>query len=298
MSNVIETHELTKRYRDFQALSNLSFSVPEGSLYAMLGPNGAGKTTTLDLLVNLQSPTAGEATVLGHDSRSLREGHFQEIGYVSESQEYPGWMTVDYLFAYLKPFYHRWDDGLAKKLISDFSLPSDRSISKLSRGMRMKALLASSMAFRPKLLILDEPFSGLDPLTRDELIEALLENAAETTVLLSSHDLSEIESFVSHVGYLSNGTLGFSEERAGLLGRFREITISIDKPAQPDPWPSNWIRPEVGSSSIRFVETRFESERTAEEIDRRFDGITNIEMAPMSLRNIFLAMARSGQATA
>jgi ABC-2 type transport system ATP-binding protein len=157
----------------------------------------------------------------------------------------------------------------------------------------MKALLTSVMAYRPKLLVLDEPFSGLDPLTREELIGALLEAATETTVLLSSHDLAEIESFVTHVGYLSGGHLGFSEELPALTARFREITVTTDRPKLPEPWPTEWICLERDKAWIRFVDTRFDPARTDEGLHRRFPGATGIESQPMTLRSIFLALARS-----
>src|ERR1039458_2818877 len=104
-----------------------------------------------------------------------------------ENQELPEWMTVEYLLAYLKPFYPTWDDARAAQLIRQFDLPRDRQLRHLSRGMRMKIALASALAYRPRLLLMDEPFSGLDPLVREDLIDGLLESAAETSILISSH---------------------------------------------------------------------------------------------------------------
>jgi ABC-2 type transport system ATP-binding protein len=134
----------------------------------------------------------------------------------------PEWMTVGYLLDYLKPFYPSWDDARANKLVRQFELPRDRPLRHLSRGMRMKVALASSLAYRPRLLVLDEPFSGLDLVMREDLIAGIIESAGETTVFLSSHDLADIESFASHIGYLSNGRLLFSEEMTSLAMRFRE----------------------------------------------------------------------------
>jgi ABC-2 type transport system ATP-binding protein len=109
-------------------------------------------------------------------------------------------------------FYPSWDRDLENELVKQFQLPLDRKLGKLSRGMRMKAALASSLAYRPKLIVLDEPFGGLDPLVRDELIEGLVERAPESTIFVSSHDLAEIENLASHVGYLEQGRLRLSEE--------------------------------------------------------------------------------------
>ena len=298
MSDVLTTHNLSKRYRKLVALDKLSLAVPEGSVYALLGANGAGKTTALKLMMNLHPATSGEATVLGIDSRQLQGRHFEQIGYVSENQDQPGWMTLSYLLRYLRPFYPTWDDARASELVTQFRLPLDRPIKHFSRGMQMKASLASSLAYHPKLLVLDEPFSGLDPLTREELIEALLECGPETSIVVSSHDLADIESFASHIGYLDKGRLEFGEELTSLSARFREIEVTLDEPALPAPWPTHWLRPEASPAVVRFVETHFDSERTIGEIRLLFRGVTHIEANPMPLRSIFVTLARSTQIAA
>jgi ABC-2 type transport system ATP-binding protein len=298
MSDVLTTYNLSKRYRKLVALDKLSLAVPEGSVYALLGANGAGKTTALKLMMNLHPATSGEARVLGIDSRQLQGRHFEQIGYVSENQDQPGWMTMSYLLRYLKPFYPTWDDARASELVTQFRLPLDRPIKHFSRGMQMKASLASSLAYHPKLLVLDEPFSGLDPLTREELIEALLECGPEASIVVSSHDLADIESFASHIGYLDKGRLEFGEELAALSARFREIEVTLDEPALPAPWPAHWLRPEASPAVVRFVETHFDSERTIGEIRLLFRGVTHIEANPMPLRSIFVTLARSTQIAA
>lgn len=298
MSDVLTTNNLSKRYRKQLALDKLSMSVPEGGVYALLGPNGAGKTTALKLMMNLHPPTSGEATVLGIDSRDLQGRHFEQIGYVSENQELPGWMTVKSLLDYLKAFYPTWNDERAAELVAHFHLPLDRPIRHFSRGMQMKTALASSLCYEPKLLVLDEPFSGLDPLTREELIGALLECGHETSIVVSSHDLADIESFASHIGYLDRGKLEFSEELSSLTARFREIQVTLDEPALPAPWPAHWLRPEASPAVVRFVETHFDPERTIAEINLLFHGVSHIEANPMPLRSIFITLARASQAAA
>jgi ABC-2 type transport system ATP-binding protein len=298
MSDVITTQDLSKKYRKHLALDKLSVTIPEGSVYALLGANGAGKTTALKLLMNLHAPTGGSAKVLGIDSRDLQGKSFEQIGYVSENQDLPGWMNLKYLLSYLKPFYPTWDDGRAEELVTQFRLPLDRPIKHFSRGMQMKAMLASSLAYHPKVLVLDEPFSGLDPLTREELIGALLECGPETTTVVSSHDLADIESFASHIGYLDKGKLEFGEELSSLTARFREVEVTLAEPALPAPWPAHWLRPEASPAVVRFVETHFDPERTVGEIRLLFRGVTNIEANPMPLRSIFLTLARTSQVAA
>ncbi len=195
MNNAIRTENLVKKFGRVEALRGLDLAVPEGAVYALVGPNGAGKTTVIKILMNIFGATRGRAEVLGLESTRLRGQHFSSIGYVSENQELPEWMRLDSFLAYLRPFYPSWDRKLEDELVSQFDLPLDRKLRNLSRGMRMKAALASALAYHPKLIVLDEPFTGLDPLVRDELIQGLLERAEESTILISSHDLAGIESF-------------------------------------------------------------------------------------------------------
>lgn len=299
MSEAVRCEELTKRFRGVVAVDGLNLTVPEGAVYALVGVNGAGKTTAIKTLMNILRPSSGRAEVLGTNSRRISPRELQRIGYVSENQETPEWMTVKYFLKYLKPFYPQWDDALAEELVREFDLPVDRRLRHLSRGMKMKAALASSLAYRPKLIMLDEPFSGLDPLVRDEFIRSLLERAADATVLISSHDLAEIESFASHIGYVDRGRLEFSEELSGLAARFREIEVTLDAPpVLPAAWPPGWIRPESSAAVVRFIDSRFDRERSLEEVQKLFPGARNVSVTAMPLREIFIALAKTRRAAA
>jgi ABC-2 type transport system ATP-binding protein len=208
----------------------------------------------------------------------------------------PEWMTVEELLDYVRPFYPQWDHGLEQQLVRQFDLPRKRKLKHLSRGMRMKAAFASSLAYRPKLIVLDEPFSGLDPLVRDEIIEGLLERAPETTILLSSHDLAEIETFASHVAFLEGGRMLFSEEMRELSDRFREITITLTTAAaMPQNIPPSWLQVEAGDAVIRFIDSNFRGEASTRELAEKFPLASDISIAPIPLRSIFLAIAKSGR---
>lgn len=293
MTAAIRTVGLTKTFGRNDALASVDLTVPDGSIYALVGPNGAGKTTLIKLAMNILQPTAGRAEVLGKDSHTMTGRDLNRIGYVSENQEYPEWMTVGAMLAYLRPFYPTWDVALEQQLMAQFDLPPDRKIKQLSRGMRMKAAMAGALAFRPGLLVLDEPFSGLDPLVRDELIEGLLDRSPETTVFLSSHDLSEIESFSSHVGYLEQGRLLFSEEMTELAERFRQVTVTLGSPRAESAIPAPWLLYEANDSVVRFVHSECRGEQTVAELRQMFPGAKDIAMEPMPLRAIFLAVARA-----
>jgi ABC-2 type transport system ATP-binding protein len=165
--------------------------------------------------------------------------------------------------------------------------------------MRMKAAMASALAFRPKLIVLDEPFTGLDPLVRDELIEGLLPRTENTTVFISSHDLSEIESFASHIGYLDRGRLQFSEEMGSLAARFREIEITLERPVSAVPQvPATWLNAQQAASVFRFVDSQFEAERTMSEVRRLFGEALQVAVNPMTLRAIFVTLAKASRKVA
>jgi ABC-2 type transport system ATP-binding protein len=294
MTDILRTNDLSKRFRKTVVLNHLNMIVPEHSIYGLVGPNGAGKTTTIKILMNALRPTEGTTEIFGHDSRRLSPQDFMQIGYVSENQQMPEWMTVEYFMNYLKPFYPNWDVARAEELLRLFELPRDRKIRDLSRGMRMKAALASSLAYRPPLIVLDEPFTGLDPLVRDELIEGVLECADRATILISSHDLSEIESFASHIGYLDRGRLQFSEEMSSLTDRFREIEVTLTNPLpSAQSLPPAWLSTEQSETVLRFVDSHFQQERTMAEVYRLFGTVHQISVHPMPLRAIFIALAKA-----
>lgn len=297
MSDVLLISDVSKRYGKITVLRHLNMAVPEGSIYGLIGPNGSGKTTTIKILMNLIRATSGRAEVFGRDSRKLSGRNFGEIAYVSENQQLPESMTVEYLMKYLRPFYPSWDIGREEQLLRDFDLPKDRKLKNLSRGMKMKAVLASSLAYRPRLIVMDEPFSGLDPLVRDELSAGMLENADGATVFISSHDLADIERFTSHIGYLDRGRLQFTEDMNSLIQRFREVEVTTDAQSRMtrEHWPVNWLNPEQSSAMVRFVETNFESERTLAEVRRVFGDTRHVELKAMPLRSIFVTLAKAGR---
>jgi ABC-2 type transport system ATP-binding protein len=216
MPPIIETRGLSKSYGRFGAVHDVGISVPQGSVFAMMGASGAGKTTIIKILMNLIPPTRGTATVLGVDSRSIDPAVLAQIGYVSENQALPVRLRVEDFFDYLRPCYARWDRNLEDELRGQLRLPPRRRIGELSHGMRLKMAMACALPFRPKLLVLDEPLSGLDALARDEIIGGFLREAGKMTILISSHELDEVERFATHVAFLHEGRLLFQGPIAAL----------------------------------------------------------------------------------
>jgi ABC-2 type transport system ATP-binding protein len=293
---MIRTEELSKRYGRTEALRGATFEAPDGAVFALVGPNGAGKTTAIKTLMNIFQPTSGRAEVLGVDSRRIGPEQLARIGYVSENQRLPEWMRVGDFLAYCKPFYPNWQDSDAAELVRAYELPIDRKLKALSRGMRMKAGLTSSLAYRPELIVLDEPFGGLDVLVREQLIETLLDRTPEATILIASHDLAEMEGFATHIAYLNDGRVEFVEEMAALGVRFREMEVTLDAPAEPlRNCPSAWLRLERSGVVVRFVDSRYAPARTEAEIRSRFTGVREISARPMPLRAIVVALAKSAR---
>jgi ABC-2 type transport system ATP-binding protein len=292
MENAIEVDGLTRRFGRTEAVNGLGFQVPTGCIFGLLGPNGAGKTTTLKMLVNLLTPSAGRARVLGVDSRRLGPAEFRRIGYVSEDQQLPEGMTGEQFLAYLRPLYPTWDQAFETRLLDRFHLTTAPRIGALSRGMRMKLALTSVLAFRPEVLILDEPFSGLDPLVRDEFIAGMLEIVEQErwTILISSHDVDEIERIADVVGIVNRGRLELAEPIDSLLARFRRITARTDA-AHGAPSPGSWIGVEHCDGRVSLVETQYDEARTRAGVLSAFGGEV-VSSEPMSLRAIFVALAR------
>jgi ABC-2 type transport system ATP-binding protein len=250
MSAVIETHDLAKNYGPFGALHGLNLSMPEGSVFALVGASGAGKTTTIKILLNMIAPTRGHATILGVDTRSITPAVLARVGYVSESQALPARLRVGQFFDYLRPCYPTWDSHLELQLRRQLRLPPERRISQLSHGMRLKLALACAMAFRPQLLVLDEPFSGLDALTRDEMIGEFLREPREMSILISSHELDEVERLATHVAFLDEGRLLFQGTLPELREHAREV---FSRTGHPRTGPPELGPADGGHGSLRTI---------------------------------------------
>lgn len=295
---IIQTDNLWKKYRGFDALQGLSLSIPEGSAFALIGANGAGKSTTIKTLMNIISPSQGSATILGVDTRKVSPRELTQIGYVAENQEMPGRLTVAEYIAYLRPFYPTWDRALEASILAELRLPPDRKIINLSHGMRLKMALACALPFRPKLLVLDEPYSGLDPLVRDEFMESLLRQAGDgMTILISSHELTELEGVATHVAFLDRGRLLFQETMEALTDRLREVHVKLDRGGcVPLQLPPEWLDFRLSGNVASFVDTAYSEDRLAAKITAVCGPAQDIDAQPIGLRSIFKTLARATRA--
>ena len=208
----VEVRGLTLRFWRTRVLDQLALTVPAGALYALLGPNGTGKTTLLRALAGIYPVAPGVVSLLGHDRATLPLTVQQQVGYVAEGQQLPGDFTVRQLERYLAPLYPAWDAARSVQLLERFGVPLTRRIDALSRGQRMLVALWAALAARPALLLMDEPFTGIDVAVKDRLVEGLLEVMADggVSVLLCTHDLAEVEMLADWMGILRDGRVAHS----------------------------------------------------------------------------------------
>ncbi len=293
-SLAIEATSLSKRYKDQEAVIDLDLTIEKGGIYALLGPNGAGKTTTLKMLMGIIQPSDGTCRVLGQDSSHLAPEAYQKIGYVSENQKLPEWMTLHQLLLYLKPYYPTWDDQFLQKLLQEYELPLDRRLKAMSRGMRMKTKFLISLVYHPELLVLDEPFSGLDPVIREECIDGLLDwSRKDRTAVISSHDIEDVERLADVVGIIEKGRLELDESVDSLKERIRRVSVTISENAElPGSLPSGWKSARTNLRNIEFFDTEFEANRSDKLIHAILPGVERIDFEPMTLREIYVALLK------
>jgi ABC-2 type transport system ATP-binding protein len=288
--------DVWKRFGSHTALKGLNLAVPEGSAYALIGANGAGKTTTIKLAVNLIAPTRGAAEILGMDTHRLGPELLTQIGYVSENQAMPRRMRVGAYLAYLRAFYPSWDRDLETSMARRLQLPLERRIGELSHGMRIKVALACALPYRPKLLILDEPFSGLDALVRDEFMEDLLMQAGEMTILISSHELAEIEHVTTHVGFIDAGKMLLEDSLTDLNARIREVRVTMDGPAAvPERLPKEWLEVRAFGNVVSFVDMRYAEAELPGRVRAVMGPVKLIEPRALPLRSVFTTLARAAR---
>jgi ABC-2 type transport system ATP-binding protein len=285
---IIETHNLARRFLRHEALRGVNLQVPEGAALAVIGPNGAGKTTLMRILVNILRPGSGSARILGKDSRNLAAADFNRIGYVTENQKLPDNLSVGHYFDYVRRLYPAWDYSLEAALRARFELPPERKLAKLSHGMRMKAMLAGALSFRPALLILDEPLSGLDPLSRDEVIEGLVDQAEETTIVICSHEMAEIDGLATHVVYMDCGRLTVQSGTEELLAKFREVSVTFETaPGLAEGLAETWLSPKVFERTLRFIDRAYAGDEALKHsLTERFGPITQFAARTMPLREV------------
>ena len=216
MNSILEISELRKTYPNSNfSLKDISFSLPSGSIMGFVGENGAGKTTTIGCILNTLIKDSGSIKILGKEMNDDSVDIRDEIGVVYDTNVFPEHLTARQIASAMRHIFTNWDDALFKEHLQRFKLPENAKIKTFSRGMTMKLAVAVALSHRPKLLVLDEATSGLDPIIRDEILDVFLDFVQDEnhSILLSSHITSDLEKVADYITFIHDGSIIFSETK-------------------------------------------------------------------------------------
>jgi ABC-2 type transport system ATP-binding protein len=286
----VQFEGVSKKYAHF-SLENIHLELPTGSIMGFIGANGAGKSTTIRILMGLVHQDAGSVRVLGHLMPADQAAAKLDIGFVSEDMRLYGAATLAWHMDFLRPIYPRWDQTYAMELARRFDLKPQQKIKGLSHGQRVKAALLLALARRPRLLVLDEPTTGLDPVARMEVLGELMAVLADEdrTILFSSHNTLDVEQISDQITFIDRGRIIDSDDKEAFLDRWRRLRLVL---------PPDGVVPrlpgvvEVGGSGRLPVLTtnRFEPAMVSACNDL---GATVQAVDTMTLEEIFVANVHS-----
>jgi ABC-2 type transport system ATP-binding protein len=289
MDTAIEIRGLTKRFGGKNAVDTLTLSIPRGAVLALLGDNGAGKTTTLRMLTGLLKPDAGSATILRHDCWKHAAALRHVLGYVPEKPKFYDWMTVDEIGWFTAGFHKPNFQARYRELADAFRLDSRAQLRQLSKGQYAKVGLALALAPDPEVLLLDEPTSGLDLMVRREFLSSLV-GLAESgkTVVISSHQIAEVERIASHVAFVSAGRLLLVATTDQLRERVVRLRLRFhDQP--PDPAFLGKVLAHDGAGKLWQAVIQ-DPRRESLEALRTREGIFDFEESSIGLEEVYTAV--------
>ena len=230
MENILEVKNLCKKYKGFE-LQNVNITLPKGMIMGFIGENGAGKTTTIKAILDIIRDYTGEIKLFGLDNKKDDKKIKENIGAVLDDMFFPEILTPNDINTIMKDIYKNWDSKLYFKYLTDFSLPSNKAIKTLSKGMRKKLEIATAISHHPQLLILDEPTAGLDPVARNEVIDlfqSFIQNE-ECSIFLSSHITTDLEHIADYITFINNGNIILSKTREELLEDYGIVKCSKEE---------------------------------------------------------------------
>jgi ABC-2 type transport system ATP-binding protein len=254
--SIVEISNLSKSYGDELVLNSLSLTIEEGCSYGLLGRNGAGKTTLLKSMIGLSRVDSGKLRILGADPLDISPIIKEKIAYVSQEQIQPQWMKVKDLVRFHERIYERWDSQTVSRLLEKFNIDTSKQIGTLSGGVKQIVALILALGQDPRLLVLDEPAAGLDPVSKQELLDTLLELLVDDdrTLIFSSHMLSDIEKIANRVGILKQGKIFLDQELDDLKASVRQIQLDFTgAPPQHIEIPNILSTRKIGHSVVLTV---------------------------------------------
>lgn len=220
MTYALNLNNVSKKYKNSNFyLDNISFSVPSGSIMGFVGENGAGKTTTISCILNTLSIDSGSIKILGKQMNNTNTKLKEEIGVVYDGDNFPSYLSAGQISNIMSCIYTKWDESLFQSFLNRFKLNEKQKIEKYSKGMTMKLAIAVALSHHPKLLILDEATSGLDPIMRDEILDIFLDfvSSEEHSILLSSHITSDLEKIADYITFIHDGKIILSDKKDNLI---------------------------------------------------------------------------------
>lgn len=217
----LRVENVTKEYKDFK-LNNISFNLPKGSIMGLIGENGAGKTTIVKLILNLIKRNGGSIKIFGMDNIEKEQEIKQEIGVVLDESYFHDNLRPKDITMIMKNIYKSWDRDKFNKYLKKFKLPEDKIIKDYSKGMKMKLSIAAALSHNPKILILDEPTGGLDPIVRNEILDIFLDfiQDEERSILFSTHVTSDLDKIADYITFIHEGNLVFTEPKDDILNNY------------------------------------------------------------------------------
>ncbi len=256
MSNPLEIQALSKTFGKKTALDSVSLSCQAGSIVGLIGPNGSGKSTLLRSAIGLSAPTSGTVRTFGCPALELESAQLSQIGFVQQESDLLDWLNVSDHLDYVASFYPKWDLERQNQLTTEFQIDPQNKVANLSVGDRQKLAIILAVCHHPKLLLLDEPASALDPQARRRLLTFLLEVARddETAIIVSSHILVDIEKIIDHVWFLKDGRLVVDQDLDDLRENYAEWTVSASQ-GQPLPerFDESYIIEQKGDAHRRLL---------------------------------------------
>jgi ABC-2 type transport system ATP-binding protein len=293
MSAAFSLSGISKHYPHFD-LRDIDLELPEGQIMGLVGVNGAGKTTLLRILTGLAQPDAGTVTVLGHPMPQAQVAAKRDIGFASEDMRLYKTRTLRWHMDLIRAIYPQWDEAYASELIKRFDLRAGQTVGGYSHGQRVKALLLLNLARRPRLLLLDEPTTGLDPVARAEVLDALGDVLRDEhrSVLFSSHNTHDVEQLADTITFLHAGRLLASHDKESFLDDWRRIVCQGEWTPDAQACP--------GLAAVRrngsMLEIKLHGYTEDVLLRLQANGLVVHSLHPMDLEDIFVTTVRAGEA--